>query len=125
ADKVAQKALRVNLSDLAAKGAKPLGFLLSLALPIPIDHKWLEAFARALGKDADAFACPLLGGDTDYTPGPVTISIAMLGTVPNRTMVLRSGARAGQRVCVSGTIGDGALGLLLRRDDNLAQCWKL
>src|SRR5436305_13799085 len=68
ADKVAQKALRVNLSDLAAKGAKPLGFLLSLALPIPIDHKWLEAFARALGKDADAFACPLLGGDTDYTP---------------------------------------------------------
>jgi thiamine-monophosphate kinase len=125
ADKVAQKALRVNLSDLAAKGAKPIGFLLSLALPTPIDHQWLQAFAAGLGKDADAFRCPLLGGDTDYTPGPVTISIAMLGTVPAGNMVMRSGARPGQRVCVTGTIGDAALGLRLRRSAALAQHWNL
>jgi thiamine-monophosphate kinase len=125
ADKVAQKALRVNLSDLAAKGAKPIGFLLSLALSTPIDHEWLGAFAAGLGKDANQFRCPLLGGDTDYTPGPVTISIAILGTVPAGTMVMRSGARPGQRVCVTGTIGDAALGLLLRRSAALAQRWKL
>ena len=125
ADKIAQKALRVNLSDLAAKGAKPVGFLLSLALTSPIDHKWLAAFARGLRKDADAFGCPLLGGDTDRTPGPVTVSISIVGTVPRGTMVLRSGARAGQRVCVTGTIGDAAIGLLLRRDAGAAERWKL
>jgi thiamine-monophosphate kinase len=125
ADKIAQKALRVNLSDLAAKGAKPVGFLLSLALTSPIDHKWLVAFARGLRKDADAFGCPLLGGDTDRTPGPVTVSISVFGTLPHGTMVLRSGARAGQRVCVTGTIGDAALGLLLRRDAGAAERWKL
>ncbi|HEY7299096.1 MAG TPA: thiamine-phosphate kinase [Xanthobacteraceae bacterium] len=125
ADKVAQKALRVNLSDLAAKGARPIGFLLSLALPTPIDHAWLQAFATGLGKDANAFRCPLLGGDTDYTPGPVTISIAMVGTVPAGSMIKRSGARPGQRVCVTGTIGDAALGLRLRRSAASAQRWKL
>ena len=125
ADKIAQKALRVNLSDLAAKGARPVGFLLSLALISPIDHNWLAAFARGLRKDADAFGCPLLGGDTDRTPGPVTVSISVFGTVPRGTMVLRSGARAGQRVCVTGTIGDAALGLLLRRDAGAAESWKL
>ena len=125
ADKIAQKAMRVNLSDLAAKGAKPVGFLLSLALISPIDHKWLAAFARGLRKDADAFGCPLLGGDTDRTPGPVTVSISVFGTLPHGTMVMRSGARAGQRVCVTGTIGDAALGLLLRRDAGAAESWKL
>src|SRR5439155_15197870 len=125
ADKVAQKALRVNLSDLAAKGAKPAGFLLSLALPKPIDDAWLQAFARGLEKDADAFDCPLLGGDTDRTPGPVTVSITVFGTLPQGTMVPRSGARAGQRVCVTGTIGDAALGLLLRRDGRAAGRLKL
>jgi thiamine-monophosphate kinase len=125
ADKVAQKALRVNLSDLAAKGAKPVGFLLSLALTSPIDDKWLAAFARGLRKDADAFGCPLLGGDTDRTPGPVTVSISVFGILPHRTMVMRSGARAGQRVCVTGTIGDAALGLLLRRDADAAEGWNL
>jgi thiamine-monophosphate kinase len=125
ADKVAQKALRVNLSDLAAKGAKPLGFLLSIALPSPLDHKWLEGFAQGLGKDADAFRCPLLGGDTDYTPGPVTVSITVFGTVPKGTMVLRGGARPGHRVCVTGTIGDAALGLKLRRNPGAVKRWKL
>src|SRR5262245_62314159 len=97
-DLVAQKALRVNLSDLAAKGAKPEGFLLALALPKEIDRDWLKAFARGLGKDAEAFGCPLLGGDTDRTPGPVTIAITAFGTLPHGTMVPRSGAKPGDRV---------------------------
>lgn len=125
ADKVAQKALRVNLSDLAAKGAKPEGFLLALALPKEIDRDWLKAFARGLGKDATAFGCPLLGGDTDRTPGPVTIAITVFGTLPRGTMVLRSGAKPGDRVMVTGTIGDAALGLILRQDPAAAERWGL
>jgi len=111
---IAKKALRVNLSDLAAKAADPLGFLLSLALPPGWTNDWLEAFAAGLGEDARAFAAPLLGGDTVATPGPLTISITALGHAPR--FVSRSGARPGQGVYVSGTIGDAALGLLLRRD---------
>ena len=84
ADAVARKALRVNLSDLAAKGAKPAGFLLTLALPKGFGDDWLTAFARGLGGDARTYGCPLLGGDTVYTPGPVTISITAFGTVPER-----------------------------------------
>src|SRR6516164_1930234 len=80
---VAKKALRVNLSDLAAKGAKPLGFLLTLALPEEIGDAWLAPFARGLGADAQAFGCPLLGGDTDRTGGPITISIAAIGAERN------------------------------------------
>ena len=76
---IARKALRVNLSDLAAKGARPLGFLLSLALPSEIGAAWLTAFAEGLGADAEHYACPLLGGDTDRTPGLLTVTIAALG----------------------------------------------
>jgi len=125
ADKVAQKALRVNLSDLAAKGAKPEGFLLALALPKEIEANWLKAFARGLGKDAEAFGCPLLGGDTDRTPGPVTIAITAIGTLPRGSMVLRSGAQPDDRVFVTGTIGDAALGLVLRQDAAAAARWGL
>jgi thiamine-monophosphate kinase len=124
-DMIAKKALRVNLSDLAAKGAKPAGFLLSLALPRTVGGDWLEAFARGLGEDASAYHCPLMGGDTDRTPGPVTISIAAFGIVPCGTMVRRSGARPGDLVVVTGTIGDSALGLLLRRDPETAIRWQL
>ena len=120
---VASKALRVNLSDLAAKGARPLGFLLSLAIPKDIGDAWLSDFANGLRGDAVLFACPLFGGDTDRTPGPVTISIAMFGSVPEGTMVRRAGAKPGDRVFVSGTIGDAALGLMLRKD--AATDWKL
>lgn len=81
ADAVAKKALRVNLSDLAAKGARPLGFLLALALPQEVGPEWLEPFARGLGEDAELFSFPLLGGDTDCTPGPLTISVATIGAV--------------------------------------------
>jgi thiamine-monophosphate kinase len=124
-DTIAKKALRVNLSDLAAKGARPVGFLLSLALPKTVGEEWLGAFARGLGADADAYGCPLLGGDSVRTPGPVTISIAAFGLVPSGAMLRRSGARAGDRVVVSGTIGDAALGLLLRRDPDTARGWQL
>jgi thiamine-monophosphate kinase len=114
AQTVASKALRVNLSDLAAKGARPLGFLLSLALPKDVGDDWLENFAEGLRGDAVLFACPLFGGDTDRTPGPITVSIAMFGSVPEGTMVRRAGAEPGDRVFVSGTIGDAALGLAVR-----------
>ena len=112
---VARKALRVNLSDLAAKGSTPLGFLVSLALPKDIGADWLKRFALGLRDDAEAYACPLFGGDTDRTPGPVTVSISMFGSVPTGAMVRRAGARAGDRVFVTGTIGDAALGLVLRQ----------
>jgi thiamine-monophosphate kinase len=122
---VGKKALRANLSDLAAKGARPLGFLLTLVLPHDIGDAWLAPFARGLGADAEAFACPLLGGDTDSTAGPITISIAAIGAVPQGKMLRRAGARAGDRVVVTGTIGDAALGLLLRRDTRAAERWSL
>ena len=113
-DTVARKALRVNLSDLAAKGAVPAGFVLTLALRSP-DEAWLRPFATALGEDAARFACPLLGGDTVSTPGPLMVSITAFGRVPPGKMVHRSGAQAGERVVVTGTVGDAALGLAILR----------
>jgi thiamine-monophosphate kinase len=118
-DTVARKALRVNLSDLAAKGAAPVGFVLTLALRT-VDDTWLAGFARGLGEDAGRFGCPLLGGDTVSTPGPLTISITAFGRVPPGRMVHRSGAKPGDRVVVTGTIGDAALGLDIIRDGALA-----
>ncbi|MBX9775026.1 MAG: thiamine-phosphate kinase [Xanthobacteraceae bacterium] len=125
ADMVAKKALRVNLSDLAAKGAKPLGFLLTLALPKAVPETWVELFARGLGTDAEQYECPLLGGDSVRTTGPIAISITALGSVPANTMVRRSGAQAGDAVMVTGTIGDAALGLELRDAVTAAKRWKL
>lgn len=119
---VARKALRVNLSDLAAKGAEPAGFVLALGLPHSLPQ-WLAAFADALGADADAYACPLLGGDTVKTAGPLFVSITAFGTLPRGTMVQRSGAKAGDVIMVSGTIGDAALGLQLQRGTAPA-AWK-
>jgi len=109
-DSIARKALRVNLSDLAAKGATPAGFVLTLALR-GAEASWLTEFARGLKEDAGAFGCPLLGGDTVSTPGPVMISITAFGRAPRGTMVHRSGATPGDRIMVTGTIGDATLGL--------------
>src|SRR5579872_5957791 len=118
-DTIAQKALRVNLSDLAAKGADPAGFVLALALP-KVDEAWLAVFARGLGADATSFGCPLLGGDTVSTPGPLMISITAFGRVPPGKMVHRSGAKPGDQVLVTGTIGDAALGLDILKQGRVA-----
>jgi thiamine-monophosphate kinase len=111
---IARKALGVNVSDLAAKGADPAGFLLSLALPGDWTERWLADFAAGLGEASRDFSCPLLGGDTVKARGPLTLSITALGQVPTGRMVQRTTARAGDLVCVTGTIGDAALGLKLR-----------
>ena len=110
ADTIACKALRVNLSDLAAKGAVPAGFVLTLALR-KAEEAWLKPFAQALGRDAIQYGCPLLGGDTVSTAGPLMISITAFGRVAPGKMVHRSGAKPGDLVVVTGMIGDAALGL--------------
>ena len=122
---VSRKVLRMNLSDLAAKGARPLGFLLSVALPEGFGEAWLGAFAAGLADDAARYGCPLYGGDTDHTPGPISVSIFAFGAVPQGKMVHRSTARPGDRIVVTGTIGDAAIGLQLRRDRTLARRWGL
>jgi thiamine-monophosphate kinase len=109
-DTIARKALGVNLSDLAAKGASPAGCVLTLALRAA-DEAWLKPFAQALGEDCARFGCPLLGGDTVSTPGPLMISITTFGRVGEGRMVRRNGAKPGDLVVVTGTIGDAALGL--------------
>jgi thiamine-monophosphate kinase len=122
---VSRKVLRMNLSDLAAKGARPLGFLLSVALPAGNGEAWLGAFAAGLADDAAHYGCPLYGGDTDHTPGPISVSIFAFGAVPQGKMVHRSTARPGDRIVVTGTIGDAAIGLQLRRERTLARRWGL
>ncbi|MDE2133979.1 MAG: thiamine-phosphate kinase [Alphaproteobacteria bacterium] len=110
---IAKKALRANLSDLTAKGAEPAGYLLALSLPAHIGIAWLESFARGLEADQKTFSVPLLGGDTTATPGPLTLAITALGHVPAGTMIRRAGAKAGESVYVSGTVGDAGGGLAL------------
>src|SRR3712207_2888570 len=111
---IARKALGVNVSDLAAKGADPAGFLLSLALPEDWTETWLADFAAGLGEAARDFSCPLLGGDTVKARGALTLSVTAIGQVPAGRMVRRTTAREGDAICVTGTIGDAALGLRLR-----------
>nr|WP_210348488.1 thiamine-phosphate kinase [Methylobacterium sp. SD274] len=109
---IGRKALGVNLSDIAAKGAMPRGFLLTLALPDDWTEAWLAGFADGLREAAIAFHCPLLGGDTVRAAGPALIGVTALGEVPRGGMVRRMSAEIGDVICVSGTIGDAALGLL-------------
>lgn len=121
---IAAKALRTNLSDLAAKGAVPAGFLLGLGLPPDWTEDFLAAFCAGLAADIAAYACPLYGGDTVKVPGPLTISITAFGRATR--WVRRRGARPGDVICVTGTIGDGALGLAVRaaeRDPASAVSW--
>jgi thiamine-monophosphate kinase len=114
-ESIARKALRVNLSDLAAKGAEPFGYLLSLALPADWTEGWLRRFAAGLAADQRRYAVTLIGGDTTRAAGGLTIAITAIGRVPKDEMVLRSGARPGEAIYVSGTIGDAALGLRIRQ----------
>ncbi len=109
-----KKSLAVNLSDLAAMGANPLGFTLSLALP-SMDDIWIQTFARGLFEEANQFNCPLIGGDT--CAGPLTISITALGSVPRQQSIQRSGAQVNNDIWVSGTIGDARLALAHARNE--------
>jgi thiamine-monophosphate kinase len=114
-DLIARKALRANLSDLAAKGAVPRAYMLDIILPTAVAEEWIAAFARGLAEDQHEYGVHLIGGDTDSTPGPVTIAIMAFGDVATGRMLRRGGARAGDMVFVTGTIGDAALGLAVRR----------
>lgn len=110
--RIAAKALRVCLSDLAAGGSTPFVYQLSLALPSNWQEAWVAAFAKGLAADQRRFGIVLCGGDTVVTPGPLTVTITAFGRVARGKGVTRAGARAGDELWVSGTIGDGALGLL-------------
>jgi thiamine-monophosphate kinase len=116
---VARRLLRTNLSDLAAKGAEPLGYFLMTAWPPDYDAGRREAFARGLAIDGDRYDLALLGGDTVATPGPLVVSATMLGWVPSKGAILRSGAREGDLLVVCGVIGDGWLGLKAARGEAL------
>jgi thiamine-monophosphate kinase len=122
---IAWKALAVNVSDLAAKGATPVGYLMALSFPEAPSRGWLTAFAAGLRNAQTAFGCHLLGGDTDRRPGPLTVSITAIGSVPQGQIVRRTTAQAGCALLVSGTIGDAALGLALAREPALAAAWGL
>ena len=113
----ARKLLRANLSDLAAKAAEPFGALLTVAWPQGYGTAEREAFASGLAGDLEHFGVDLLGGDTVRTPGPLWASLTALGWVPQGRMVARGGARPGDLLMVSGTIGDGALGLASARGE--------
>ncbi len=117
AHSIAHKALAVNASDIVAKGGHPDSYLLTIALPKTIEPEWLQEFASGLGEAQSEFGCQLIGGDTVATSGPLMISITLLGKIPAEKMVRRKGAKPGDVVFVSGTIGDAALGLLLREND--------
>ena len=114
-DLVGRKLLRVNLSDLAAKGAVPLAYLMTVSAPRDTPDAWFAGFAAGLAQDQAAFGITLLGGDTTSTPGPVSLSLTCIGHVAPGQAVRRVGAQAGDEIWVTGTIGDGALGLAALR----------
>jgi len=110
-DLVARKLLRVNLSDLAAMGAAPFGYLLTVSVPRSAGEAWFERFSAGLAADQAEYGITLLGGDTTETPGPISLSLTIIGHVTPGQALRRSGARAGDELWVTGTIGDGLLGL--------------
>ncbi len=111
ADDVARKLLRVNLSDLAAMGARPEGYLLNAAFQPDVQEDWITAFAQGLAGDQERYGIQLWGGDTTRTHGATVLSLTAIGSVPQGRTLRRSGARAGDSIYVSGTIGDAAFGL--------------
>jgi thiamine-monophosphate kinase len=108
---IARKAVRVNLSDLAAKGARPVALFMTACFPSDVTESWLTDFAQGMAQDLALYDVPLAGGDTVATPGPLTLSLTALGEVQTGRALLRSGARAHDGIWVSSTLGDGALGL--------------
>ncbi len=114
---IGQKLLRVNLSDIAAMGAVPLGYLLSLSAPRGTPEAWFAEFAAGLALDQAEFGVQLLGGDTTSTTGPITLSVTLIGHVAPGQAWRRGGARAGDGLWVTGTIGDGVLGLAALRGE--------
>jgi len=112
-DLVARKAVRVNISDLAAMGAMPYGYLLALAIPKEMKNidDWVSKFARGLAQDQEKFNWSLIGGDTVSTTGPLSLSVTAIGTVERGCALKRAGAQAGDQIYVSGSLGDSALGL--------------
>ena len=110
-DLIGGKLLRVNLSDLAAMGASPLTYLLAISLPENFEESWLARFCEGLRADQERFGVYLSGGDTTAIAGPAVLTVTALGELPRGQALLRSGAKVGDVVFVSGTIGDGALGL--------------
>jgi thiamine-monophosphate kinase len=111
-DLVARKLLRTNLSDMAAMGADPFGYLMTVSAPPDTPDSWFAGFAAGLAIDQAEFPVSLLGGDTTSTPGPISLSLTILGSVAPGQAIRRAGAKPGHGIWVSGTIGDGALGLL-------------
>ena len=122
---IAWKALAVNVSDLAAKGATPVVYLMALSFPEPPTRTWMQRFADGLLDAQRHLGCRLLGGDTDRRPGPLSISITMIGSVPRGKMVRRTAAHTCCTLLVSGSIGDAALGLALAKEPALAAAWGL
>ncbi len=111
AEQIAQKLLRVNLSDMAAMGATPKGYLLALMRSQNLPEEWLARFTHGIAEDQATFGLVLMGGDTVVTPGPLSFSVTMLGEVPRGQALRRDGARPGDDIYVSGMLGDAALGL--------------
>ncbi len=124
-DLIARKALRVNLSDLAAKGAEPFAYFLSLALPPDWTEAWIADFTRGLREDQEMYGIDLYGGDTLKSPGGLVVSITAVGHLPTGTMVTRLGGRSDDLLFVTGTIGDAALGLKVHTGDPKVAEWHL
>jgi len=116
-ENIARKLLRTNLSDIAAMGAKPLSYLLATAWTDDCNQDWIARFANGLVLDQKKYGVSLLGGDTVKTPGPLTLSLTLIGKVPSGQSLRRNGAKVGDLLCVSGTIGDAALGLMVARQE--------
>lgn len=115
---IAQKALRVNLSDLAAKGAEPVGYLLALCLPENWSEQWMHSFCDGLASDQKKYGISLFGGDTIKSPDGLVISVTAIGSAPLGKAVQRNGAVAGDIFYVTGTLGDSALGLQIRKSSH-------
>ena len=120
ASDIAWKALAVNVSDIAAKAARPVAYTLALSFPEVPSQQWMEEFSDGLRVAQDAFGCSLIGGDTDRADGPLSIAVTLFGEVPVGRMVRRAGPRSGDALFVSGTLGASALGLRLRLGEEFA-----